>query len=294
MEWRLWPKKASKRGSIALIGSALAFSLMTVCIKQLNGRLPVAELVFFRSVFSLIITKLFMNNASISPWGSNKILLLIRGLLGTAALFCVFTAIDSLTLATATIIQYTYPTFIALLAWLILGEKLRKRVFFAILLGWIGIQIVVRPFWLNDVSEELPFAAIGIALSGAILTALAYITVRKLSEKEHPLVIVFYFPLTSIPITLPFLVKEWVLPTSSEWVWVIGIGAFTQVGQILITHGLRILPAAYAGSINYTQVLFASLWGLIVFSEPLTLYIIIGAACVLGATLISLSDLPNF
>ena len=294
MEWKLWPKKASRRGSIALIGSALAFSLMTVCIKQLNGRLPVAELVFFRSVFSLIITKLFMNNASISPWGSNKILLLIRGLLGTAALFCVFTAIDSLTLATATIIQYTYPTFIALLAWLILGEKLRKRVFFAILLGWIGIQIVVRPFWLNDVSEELPFAAIGIALSGAILTALAYITVRKLSEKEHPLVIVFYFPLTSIPITLPFLVKEWVLPTSSEWVWVIGIGAFTQVGQILITHGLRILPAAYAGSINYTQVLFASLWGLIVFSEPLTLYIIIGAACVLGATLISLSDLPNF
>ena len=69
---------------------------------------------------------------------------------------------------------------------------------------------------------------------------------------------------------------------------------FTQLGQMLITKGLSILPASYAGSINYSQVLFASIWGIIFFSEQLTIYIVIGAVCVLCATLISISDLPNF
>ena len=99
---------------------------------------------------------------------------------------------------------------------------------------------------------------------------------------------------SSIPITFPFLIIQGVLPIGIEWAWLLGIGVFTQIGQMLITDGLRILPAGYAGSINYTQVLFASIWGLLIFSEPLTLSIIIGAAFVLGATLISLSDLPDF
>ncbi len=294
MNWTFRPKEITKQGFIALIGSALAFSLMTVCIKQLNGRLPVAELVFFRSIFSLLITKLLINKAGISPWGINRNLLLIRGLIGTGALFFVFKALDSLPLATATIIQYTYPTFIALFAWSILGEKIRKRIFLAIFLGWIGIQTVVQPFWVNDSNHQLPFTALIIALSGAILTALAYVIVRKLSKQEHPLVIVFYFPLVSIPITFPFLFKGGVMPTGTEWGWILGIGVFTQAGQVLITRGLKILPAAFAGSINYTQVIFASIWGVLIFSEPLTIYTLIGGCCILGGTLISLSALPNF
>ncbi len=294
MEWQLWPREATKQAFITLIGSALAFSLMTVCIKQLNGRLPVAQLIFFRSVFSLIITKLLMANIGISPWGRDKGLLFIRGLLGTGALFCFFKAIDILPLSIATIIQYTYPTFMTIFAWLILGERIRKRILLAILIGWVGIQLVVNPLGLTNLTQQLPLTKIIIALTGAILTALAYVVVRKLSRKEHPLVIVFYFPLVSLPITLPFLFQHGVFPENNDWIWILGICVLTQLGQVLITHGLRILPAGYAGSINYTQVVFASLWGLLIFAEPLTVYILIGAACVLAATLISLSDLPNF
>ena len=95
MENDFWNEdKKGKQGLLTLIGSAFAFSLMTVCIKQTQGRNPVFELVFFRSLFSLFITRLMMRNADINPWGKNKKLLLIRGLIGTGALFCVFKAID--------------------------------------------------------------------------------------------------------------------------------------------------------------------------------------------------------
>jgi drug/metabolite transporter (DMT)-like permease len=128
-----------------------------------------------------------------------------------------------------------------------------------------------------------------IGLGGALLTALAYVSVRQLSVREHPLVIVFYFPLVSVPATLPFLMNQWVMPTGSDWMWLLGVGLLTQLGQVWLTEGLAALPAARATSINYVQVVFATLWGVLIFAEPVTVTVIIGAICVLGATLISLS-----
>jgi drug/metabolite transporter (DMT)-like permease len=78
-------------------------------------------------------------------------------------------------------------------------------------------------------------------------------------------------------------------PNPTEWVWLIGVGVFTQMGQIWLTEGLSVLPAARATSINYVQVVFASLWGVLFFAEPITAAVVLGALCVLGATLISLS-----
>ncbi|KGG12633.1 MULTISPECIES: DMT family transporter [Prochlorococcus] len=273
----------------SLIISALAFSLMTVCVKKIGGRLPVAELIFIRSVISLAITRFLLKKQGVNPWGSNKKLLLIRGLAGTGALFCIFKALFSLPIATATVIQYSYPTFTAIAAKIFLKESIRKRILIALILGWIGITLVAQPLKNNSLNLGMPIFALGIALIGAILTAFAYVCVRKLSEREHPLVIVHYFPLISAPICLPILLAEGVLPTEGEWIWLLGIGLFTQIGQQCITDGLRLLPAAHASSINYTQVIFAAIWGVLIFAEPLNRYLLSGAICVFGATLISVS-----
>ena len=273
-----------------LVGSALAFSLMTVCVKHLDGRLPVAEIVLARSLISLVITWFMLRRVGISPWGHRKRLLLIRGLLGTAALFCVFEALASLPLAAATILQYTYPTFTAIAAWLLLGERVRRRIGIAVLLGWLGITLVMQPEWLGSSIVGLPSLAVSIALIGALFTALAYVCVRELSKREHPLVIVFYFPLISLPITLPFLWHQGVVPLGMEWIWILGVGLFTQLGQIWITKGLAILPAARASSIGYVQVLFATIWGVLLFAEPFDGWVALGALFVLAATLISLSS----
>ncbi|ABX08635.1 DMT family transporter [Prochlorococcus marinus] len=280
-------------GFQSLIASALAFSLMTVCVKKLEGRIPVAELIFIRSAISLLITRFLMKQLKVNPWGTNKKLLLIRGVMGTGALFCIFKALMLLPLSTATVIQYSYPTFTAISAKLFLGEKIRKRILVAIMMGWVGITLVVHPLRGESIGGGQNLFAIGIALMGAVLTALAYVSVRKLSKKEHPLVIVHYFPLVSAPICLPFLFSEGVIPLGMEWLWLLGIGLFTQLGQVWITKGLSLLPAAQASSINYTQVIFATIWGMLFFSEFLNIYVVTGAICVFGATLISLSARPD-
>ena len=98
------------RACVALIACSLAFSLMTVCVKHLGGRLPVAEIVLVRSIISIAITLAMMRRLGVSPWGEQRGLLMIRGGLGTGALFCFFEALARLPLAAATLLQYTYPT----------------------------------------------------------------------------------------------------------------------------------------------------------------------------------------
>ena len=277
----------------ALILCALAFSLMTVCVKHLGGQLPVAEIVLVRSLISIVITLAMLQRVGVSPWGEQRRLLLVRGVLGTTALLCFFEALARLPLAAATLLQYTYPTLTALSAWLLLGEPIRRRIGIAVLLGWIGVMLVMQPDWINSTTgalmPELPAIAVTLGLGGALLTALAYVSVRQLSAREHPLVIVFYFPLVSVPATLPLLWGQAIWPSPEQWLWLVGVGIFTQLGQIWLTEGLSALPAARATSINYVQVVFASLWGVLFFAEPITGAVVLGAACVLGATLISLS-----
>ena len=96
----------NSKGIRFLIGSGLAFSLMSVCVKAIGERVPISELVFARATISIIITRFFLYKKKINPWGYQKRLLIIRGLLGTVALFCIFKALTILPIATATVIQY--------------------------------------------------------------------------------------------------------------------------------------------------------------------------------------------
>ncbi len=281
--------KKNINGIKFLIGSGFAFSLMTVCVKAVGGRIPVSELVFARATISIIITRFYLYKKKINPWGHQKRLLIIRGLLGTVALFCIFKALTILPIATATVIQYMYPTFTVICAYIILKELILRRIVYSIIIGWIGIVLVSQPeFTYNNNIKEVIIAII-IAILGALMTSLAYICVRKLSEKEHPLVIIYYFPLISIPLSIPFIINDFVIPTGTDLLWIVGIGIFTQIGQLCITEGLRLLPAGQATSLNYSQVIFASIWGVLIFQEKITSSIYLGGFCVLISTIISMS-----
>ena len=272
-----------------LIGSGLAFSLMSVCVKAIGGRIPVSELVFARASISLIITSFLLYKNKINPWGYQKRLLLMRGLFGTVALFCIFKALVILPIATATVIQYIYPTFTVICAYFFLKEYIFKRIIFSIIIGWIGIILVTQPQWTINNNLLGTVIAIAIAILGALMTSLAYICVRKLSAKEEPLVIIFYFPLVSIPLSLPFIINNFILPRGTDWIWILGIGLFTQIGQLCITEGLRLIPASQATSLNYSQVIFSSIAGVLLFQEHITTEIYIGGLCVLISTIISMS-----
>ena len=277
------------KGIRFLIGSGLAFSLMSVCVKAIGGRIPISELVFARATISIIITRFFLYKNKINPWGYQKRLLIIRGLLGTVALFCIFKALTILPIATATVIQYIYPTFTVISAYIILKEFISRRIVYSIIIGWIGIVLVSQPEFTSNSNVQETILAIIIAMFGALMTSLAYICVRKLSSREHPLVIIYYFPLVSIPLSIPFVINDFVLPTGTDWFWIIGIGIFTQIGQLFITEGLTLLPAGQATSLNYSQVIFASIWGVLIFQEAITSSVYVGGICVLISTIISIS-----
>jgi len=260
---------------------------MSVCVKAIGEKIPVSELVFARAFISIIITRFLLFKKKINPWGIQKKLLVIRGLLGTGALFCIFKALTILPIATATVIQYIYPTFTVICAYFILKEEIIKSIIYSIIIGWLGIILVAKPEWNINGNNIILILELSIAILGALLTSLAYICVRKLSAKEHPLVIIYYFPLISIPLSIPFIINDFILPNGSDWFWILGIGLFTQIGQICITEGLRLIPAGQATSLNYSQVIFASLWGVLFFQEALTGSIYLGGICVLISTMIS-------
>jgi drug/metabolite transporter (DMT)-like permease len=281
--------------TLQMVASALSFSLMGVCVKQVGGRIPVAEVVLARALVSVALSWWLLRRSGVEPWGRQRGLLVWRGVVGTLALLCLYAAISQLPLAAATVLQYLYPTFTALLAWLVLGERVGKRVLAAVAVGWGGVLLVAHPGTLlagslGPARLTLPLPAVLIALAGALLTAVAYVSVRKLRNSEHPLVIVFYFPLVAVPMSLPLVLLDPVWPTPVELLWLLGVGVFTQMGQVTLTSGLMALPAARATAISYVQVVFAGLWGWLLFGEGIDGWTIAGAALVLLATLISLSS----
>jgi len=272
--------------TLALVAGALSFSLMTVCVKQLQGRLPVAEVVFARALLSCLLSAVLVARAGVSPWGQRRGLLALRGLVGTAALFAVYEGVMRLPLADATVIQYLYPSATALLAWRWLGERPGRTLALAVALGWLGVVLVARPFgsWGGG---PLPAAGVGAALTGALLTAVAYVSVRQLGRSEHPQVIVLWFPMVSIPLSLPLVLHDPVLPSLAELGWLVGVGVFTQLGQIGLTHGLIRLRAARATMISYIQVAFAVLWGWLWFGERPRAAMLAGAGLILASVLLS-------
>jgi drug/metabolite transporter (DMT)-like permease len=274
---------------LGMVVSALSFSLMGVCVKQVGGRIPVAEVVFARAIVSVALSWWLLHRAGIPAWGKRRWLLIWRGAIGTAALVCVYAALAALPLAAATVLQYLYPPFTALLAWLMLGEPIGKRVLAAMALGWLGVLLVAQPAGLLLGGATLALVPVLIAVAGALFTAFAYVSVRSLGTSEHPLVIVFYFPLVALPLSLPLVALNPVLPTPAELLWLVGVGVFTQLGQVYLTRSLTALPAARATAISYVQVLFAGGWGWLLFGESIDSWTIAGAGLVLAATLVSLS-----
>ena len=280
-------KKLNSLNGLNLIFASFFFSLMTLCVKHIDKRISIYELVFFRSILSLMITLFIIRVKNLNPWGNNRSLLILRGILGTLALVCIFYAIRNMPLSISTVIQYTYPIFISIFACIFINEKITRNLIFALIIGWLGISIILNLTQLLNLNVEINYLAILIAFFGSIFTALAYVTVKKLAFTEDVYVIIAYFPIVSSITLLPLVLINWITPSLHDLIWIIGIGLFTQLGQTFLTMGLKHLPASEASTINFIQVLFGSIWGILFFSETINISFLFGALLVLLGTIIS-------
>jgi drug/metabolite transporter (DMT)-like permease len=268
-----------------MLAAAFFFSLMSLQVKLVGRFLPSQEIVLARGVVSLVLSYWLVKRAQISPWGNRRWILILRGLLGFAAMSCFYYALTRLPIAEATVLHYTNPLWTAMFAALLLHEQLTRWVLVPILVSLAGVALVTRPELLfGDAASHMELTGTAVALLGAMLSALAYVAVREASKTEHPLVIVFYFPLVVIPATLPFM-SSFVWPQGWQWLLLLGVGVSTQMAQVFLTRGLSLEPAGRAMTIGYTQILFVVLWGMIFLGEYLDVWSAVGSLLVIAGTL---------
>ncbi len=251
-----------------MAGAAFFFSIMSALVKVAGRTLPVQEVVLARALVGAVLSWAVLRVRGVSIRGNRRGLLLLRGVLGYLALSSFFYALTHLPLADATVIQYTNPVFTALLAVVLLGESLRRRDLGLALLSLAGVVLMTRPgFVFGGLDERLDPFAVAIALAGALFSAAAYVTVRRLGRTEDPVVIVFWFAMIATLASIPFTAADAVMPSPLEWLLLLAIGGVTQVGQVLMTRGLRAERAGRAMAVAYMQIVFAAVWGALFFAE---------------------------
>jgi len=262
---------------------AFWFSVMSVLVKLAGQRLPSMEIVFFRGILTLAMSYAIVKRARITPvLGTNRRLLLQRGILGAAALACFLFSLTHLPLAEATLIQYMNPVFAILVAHWWFGERMGRKEWIALAASLTGVLLITRPAFLfgGAASDIIPLHAL-IALMGGAFSGSAYATIRQMPE-ERPEVVVLYLPLMSVPMSLPFIATNWHAPTLIEWVLLIGIGIATQLAQTSMTKGLQVEKTGRATMVGYVQIIFAGAWGALLFAEAITWWTVTGAAIVLA------------
>jgi len=238
---------------------------MSLLVKVAGESMPTLQIVFGRGLVTLLLSAIFLWRAGLNPIGSRPSLLLLRGVFGSTALIGFYAALVHLPLAEATVIHQTSPLFTALLASWLLRERLESRVLVSIGVCLVGVMLIAQPHWLTGATEpgnlDPRFVAVG--LGAAVLSAVAYVTVRSLGRTEPALVVVFWFPVVTVTVSTPFALTQWVWPDAWGWLLLAAIGIVTQFGQLALTRGLARAPAGRAMTMGYLQIVIATFLGIV-------------------------------
>ena len=257
-----------------MIIASFFFAAMNVGVKYLD-RIPAVEIVFFRSFVTLIISLIILTSKRVNPFGNNRKLLFMRGLAGATALVMYFVTLQSMPLASAVTIQFLSPIFTTILGIFIVRERVASIQWFFFLIAFGGVLVIqgvdprITPF----------FLVIGVV--SAFFSGLAYNVIRKLSITENPLVIVFYFPLVTIPVTAPYVIGNWVSPLGYEWLLILFVGVSTQFAQYFMTMAYQQEELSKISSIKYLGIVYALVFGYVLFGESFSALSFLGIGLVL-------------
>lgn len=270
-----------QRGIIYMMISVVGFSLMNLVVKFLP-RIPATELVLFRSIVSLILSLAMIRQKGLNPFGNNKTWLILRGVFGVIGLTTFFYTLQHLPIASAITIQYLSPIFTALFAIFILGEKMRKVQWLFFLVAFAGIGVI------KGFDSNISTLLLLLGITSAVFSGLAYNAIRKLKDSDHPVVVVFYFPLIATPIMAVISAFNWVTPIGWEWLLLILMGVFTQIAQVNMTKAYQAAPLNKVAPFKYAGVVFALGFDVWIFGISYSWVILLGIAMVIGGVVLNL------
>lgn len=275
-------------GAWNALAAAVAFALAGACVKAAAETAPLTLMVFFRNATGLLL---------LLPWllrrGGRALLATRRwpghfgrAAFGVSAMYCLFYALARLHLSEAMLLTYSAPLFIPLLAWWALRERPPLILAPALGLGLGGVYLIARP----DAGALLAPAAVVGLLSGAFAAA-AMVTIRRISDTEPAVRIVFYFTLLSTVLTALPLAWTWQAPGDALG-WMLATGVLATAGQFFLTRAYSLAPAARVGAVTYASVVFAGLLGWLVWGETPDAQSMAGMVLVIGCCLLAARQAP--
>ena len=268
-------------GALYVLGASFLFALMGAAIKEASVTTSNTMMVFLRNAMALIVllpwllTSRYRASLRTGHLGRH----LIRTTAGLGAMFLFFYAISRMPLGEAVLLSFTAPLFIPLVARIWIGEPISLRTVAAVLIGFAGVLLILRP----GTGVLRPVALIG-AASG-LLSAVAMVSIRYMSDTEPPGRIVFYFTVMATGFSALALPWAWQTPQPAAFGFMALAAVMAIIGQLLLTRGYSLAPAARVGPFSYGNLILSSVLGWLLWGE-----IIEGAAWI-GALLICIAGI---
>jgi len=260
--------------------AGLGFAVMNIFVKQVS-HLPTVEVVFFRAVFSFFATYLILKKQAVPVLGNQKKLLFYRGAAGCLGLIGSYYTLQHIPLASAVTLNYLSPLFTAVMGIFLVQQKLRPIQFLFFGLALAGV-VMIRGF-----DPRVSLFDVGIGLGAAFFAGLAYNVIAMLKTSEHPLVIMFYFPMVTLPVTGIYCLYHWQTPRGTDWLYLLCIGIMTQIAQYYMTLSYQTANLARVSILNYLGVIYALLAGYFLFDETYNALSLLGIVVIIGAVVLN-------
>ncbi|BBK44610.1 multidrug transporter [Allostella vacuolata] len=281
-----FPALAARWSGLAPTSRGLAWFLLDqvllvstfVLIKWLGAHYSVFQIVFLRLAVGLVV--LAPKIAALGPAGLRTRRFgehMWRNVCSIVGMTCSYLALTRLPLAEATIVSFTGPMIMTVLAVLLLGEKVRWRRWSAVLVGFSGVLLIAQP------GAGTPLDALAIALFGTFVTCLSVATAKNLLRHEPAMQVTIWYTMLSLLLAAPLGIWSWQWPTAAEWPLFVGIGLLATAGHYCFLRAYAEAEAGYLAGFGYVRLLFAIAIGYFVFGEVPTQWALAGAAVILSS-----------
>ncbi|MBH0239609.1 DMT family transporter [Methylobrevis sp. L22] len=264
----------------------------SIVVKSISAEVHPFEIVFFRNLFSLMALAALLRGGEFALAGGGLWPVHIaRAVLKLAALAAAFLAVTMLPLATVTAIAFTTPVFTVLGAILILGEAPRTLRLAALVLGFAGVLVVVRP-WETGISGSVG-TGFALAIGAAVALAAVMLLLKVSSHREDGRRVVWINLVLSVPLCLLLAIPVWTWPSPGALALMAAQGIGGLVAQLAVTRAMRIGDASLLVVVDFVRLPLAILAGLVLFSEPFDFAVAAGGGLILGAVLLIAADRPR-
>jgi len=266
------------RGILLMCTSTVLFASMHVLVRYASKDLPPLEIAFFRNAFGIIVFLPLLLSSGLAFMRTKRLgLHAVRGLLNVCAMLSFFTALSLTPVARVTALSFSSPLFMALLSVLFLGERFRIRRWIALVLGFTGTLIIIRPGMI-----PVDLGSILVVGSG-LIWAVTMVVIKILSRTESSLAITAYMNLFLGLFSLGPALWVWVTPPPEAWVWLVAIGVLGTIAQLALSQALKETEPTAVMPFDFLKLVWTTLLGLWVFGELPDLLTWVGAVVVFAS-----------